>query len=107
MNDKNGEETMEYSKVNTYVKKPVAVKAIQWTGKNEKQVIDFCSGNAILDDLACGEKELYIATLEDGGKRGVKHLASINDFIIKGINGEFYPCKQDIFFATYENANEK
>lgn len=101
------EREMEYSKVNTYIKKPVAITAIQWTGKNEKQVIDFCSGNAVLDRLTSGETELYIATLEDGGNRNIKHLASINDFIIKGVNGEFYPCKPDIFFATYKSAEYK
>ena len=46
--------------------------------------------------------ELEIKTLEDGHDGRVKHVASEGDYIIKGFKGEFYPCKPDIFHATYE-----
>ena len=45
-------------------------------------------------------KGLVIKTIEGD------HLASWNDYIIKGVAGELYPCKADIFKATYEPVNE-
>lgn len=46
--------------------------------------------------------EMIIQTLEDGSKGQAKHVASPGDIIIKGVRGEFYPCKPDIFWETYE-----
>lgn len=46
--------------------------------------------------------EADIVTLEDGSDGRAKHVATEGDWIIKGIQGEFYPCKPDIFLATYE-----
>lgn len=90
-----------------YQKKPVVIEAIQWTGYNLDEVMDFCRGNASYELMAKGNKELVIATLEDGeGEVKAKHIASRNDFIIKGVKGEFYPCKPDIFGLTYEPAPE-
>ena len=76
-----------------YRKKPVVIDAIQWTGKNLLEICNFtgrCGGELIKSG------ELYIDTLE-----GVHH-ATVCDFIIKGVHGEFYPCKPDIFAKTYE-----
>ena len=75
-----------------YRKKPVVVEAIQWTGENLLEICNFtgkCGGELIKNG------EMYIDTLE-----GVHH-ASVGDFIIKGVHGEFYPCKPDIFGKTY------
>ena len=44
---------------------------------------------------------------EDGTHLTVKHIATEGDWIIKGVQGEFYPCKPDIFEQTYEEVNEK
>lgn len=46
----------------------------------------------------------HIKTLEDGPEGEAKHVADVGDWIIQGIKGEFYPCKPDIFAATYEVA---
>ena len=70
-------------------KKPVVIEAIQWDG-NQEEIYDFLGGVEFRDG------ELYIQTLE-----GQMH-ASKGDFIIKGIRGEFYPCKPDIFEKTYD-----
>lgn len=81
-----------------YRKKPVVVEAVKWTGENMAEICFFtgiCGGELIKDN------ELYIKTLE-----GVHH-ASIGDYIIKGVNGEFYPCKPDIFEKTYEMVGER
>lgn len=77
-----------------YRKKPVEIQAVQWNGENIKEVLDF-SKDAYLGKDDC---TLFVETLEGDMK------ASIGDYIIKGVNGEFYPCKPDIFEKTYEKA---
>lgn len=82
-------------------KKPVVIDAIQWTGNNEIDVTDFVGEKLKTNrHLQSETKDLpsiiYIPTLE-----GVMQ-AKANDWIIKGVNGEFYPCKPDIFEKTYE-----
>jgi hypothetical protein len=79
-----------------YVKKPIEVEAVQWTGNNRPEIWDFCSLCYFNTDMETGELKLIIQTLE--GNMG----ASIGDFIIKGIKGEFYACKEDIFKLTYD-----
>ncbi len=74
-----------------YRKKPVIIEAIQWNGKNKKEILIF-SKNSMYNDI----DGMRIITLEGVMK------ADIDDFIIKGVNGEFYPCKPDIFNKTYE-----
>lgn len=99
-----------------YRKKPVVIDAIQWTGTNVLEVYSFIHGAPTLDSSAardrwddfCGlhwNKEWHVKTLEDGAAGEVKHVASVGDWIIKGVQGEFYPCKPDIFAATYEPAS--
>lgn len=75
-----------------YRKKPVVIEAIQFVG-NFAEIEAFVGG-----DAEFRKGELVIATLE-----GAMH-ASPRDWIIKGVQGEFYPCKPDIFAATYEPA---
>jgi len=77
-------------------KKPVVINAVQWTGTNVQDVADFC-GEDVLGFIEF-MKPFEIATLEGS------HIASIGDWIIRGIKGEHYPCKPDIFEATYELA---
>jgi len=74
-----------------YRKRPVVVEAVQFTGGNFKEIEGFVGAAAEFFT-----KELVIDTRE-----GPLH-ASPGDFIIKGVKGEFYPCKPDIFEATYE-----
>ena len=78
--------------MNFYVKKPVVISAVQWGGINERELQDFVD-NATLSL----KPEVGIHTLEGFMK------ISIGDFVIKGVNGEFYPCKPDIFEKTYEH----
>jgi hypothetical protein len=96
-------------------KKPVVIEAIRWTGKNLREVITFTDGPPYTRGMHAGmaweayedlvEREgLLIFTLEDGPNRQAKHFADVGDWIIKGVKGEFYPCKPDIFEATYERA---
>ena len=85
-----------------YVKKPIPVEAIQWTGLNWNEIKTFCGDCVELfhrpsdpDNNIPHCEILTIHTLEGD------HMASKNDYIIKGIHGEFYPCKEDIFEETY------
>lgn len=75
-------------------KKPVIIEAIQWlvTIESEKEIKDF--GCEFI--VAPNPDYLVIITLEG------TMCASPFDYIIKGVKGEFYPCKPDIFKATYE-----
>lgn len=86
-----------------YRKKPVIVEAIQWVD-NTSEIIRFCGECCTYDvydsawqvgkGAAC--EKLVIHTLEGD------MIATRYDYIIKGVNGEFYPCKPDIFEKTYE-----
>lgn len=73
-------------------KKPVVIDAIQWTGNNRDEVANFVGQTG----YNVGSAYFYISTLE-----GVMS-ASPYDWIVKGVNGEFYPVKPDIFEKTYE-----
>jgi hypothetical protein len=72
-------------------KKPVVIEAREWTGGNAVSLMDWIGVNSLQDGST-----LIIRTLEGD------HEASLGDMIIKGVKGEFYPCKPDIFAATYE-----
>lgn len=75
-----------------YKTKPCEIEAIQWTGKNIIELLDWGQGEILWNDV----DDLFIDTLEGRMK------ANINDYIIKGLRGEFYPCKPDVFEKKYE-----
>ena len=85
-------------------KKPVTIEAVKWDGENSEEIIAFCGDSAFTAvESQMGQtetEELYIKTLEGN------HHASIGDYIIKGVKGEFYPCKPDIFENTYDIVDE-
>lgn len=80
-------------------KKPVVIEAMQYTRESRDDVIQWCGalGTAIGEDGARYELENIIVSTLEGEVR-----ASLGDWIIQGIAGEFYPCKPDIFEQTYE-----
>lgn len=85
-----------------YKKKPVIIEAIQLLNNNSsiEECLKFIYNVFITDDdieTVKNDKHIRIQTLEGDMK------ASFGDYIIKGVNGEFYPCKPDIFEKTYEN----
>lgn len=79
-------------------KKPVIIEAIQFDGTNKFDICYFFKGYGTFDAYFFNDK-IEIQTLE-----GVI-TASVGDWIIRGIKGEFYPCKPDIFEMTYEKAD--
>lgn len=87
-------------------KKPVVIEAVQWTGENLLEVIRHTRQHASAAHWKWEEYEdlvrregLKIFTIEG------PLMASIGDWIIKDVKGECYPCKPDIFMATYEAAD--
>jgi hypothetical protein len=90
-----------------YRKKPVIVEAIlfEYSIDGINRIKEFCGdalGDVTKSRHASAKGEAVIHTLEDGSSGQVKHIATEGDYIIKGIKGEFYPCKPDIFVQTYE-----
>ena len=81
-----------------YRKKPVIIEAVQFNGKDES--VDWLLPQLISGEIGRAINKLYIQTPE-----GIM-TANIGDYIIKGINGEFYPCSPDIFEKTYEPVEE-
>ncbi len=79
-----------------YRKKPVAIDAIQWNGN----LADLGPLGRWHNDITVEQpligNELTINTLEGD------MTAQVGDWVIKGVKGELYPCKPDIFEATYE-----
>ena len=89
-----------------YRKKPADVEAIQWTGHNLEEIKDFVGEQLeyeINDSAWQVGKGVPYVTMRIKALEGVMD-ASKGDYIIKGVNGEFYPCKPDIFEKTYEVA---
>ena len=87
--------------IQKYKKKPVEIEAVKFTRSNFDEITSFTKGTAhsfTIERRMNGKCTCIIPTLEG------KHIATENDFIIKGVNGEFYPCKPDIFEKTYELA---
>lgn len=86
-------------------KKPVVIEAIQWNGSNFDEIKNFANSNVRYysyyekNEYSESKTTLIIPTLEG------EMIASIGDYIIKGVKGEYYPCKPDIFEATYEKVD--
>ena len=78
-----------------FVKKPVVVEAIQYNGINITEVESFLVSKLPTVWSSVEDTQLIIPTLEGDMK------VSKGDYIIKGIKGEFYPCKPDVFKSTY------
>jgi len=92
-----------------YRKKPVVINAILWDGSIQatRKSLEFMGQNVVTNCDKASEAFLdyHMGCLSDGLK--IKTLegditASVGDYIIKGVQGEFYPCKPDIFGLTYE-----
>lgn len=87
--------------ISIYRKLPVLVSAVQLTRKNKEEVYRWIKDNkasAFFSVEGTKIDGLVIKTLEGDIK------ANFGDYVIQGVNGEFYPCKEDIFLKTYEEA---
>lgn len=82
----------EGGRIMMYVKKPIPVEAIQYTGDNLLSVTQFAKAHFYINSKGM----LYISTLEGD------MLCDKGSYIIRGVDGEYYPCRKDIFEKTYE-----
>lgn len=90
-----------------YRQKPVVIEAVQWNGRNFDECMNFIGED-------CSNKVAYEGYEEQCISWGQIIIHKIDrdmtaykgDYIIKGIDGEFYPCKPDIFNKTYEEIND-
>lgn len=77
-----------------FVTQRIIKKAVQWNGNNEYEIADFMPAEKFT--ISDSGAKLFIETLQGCME------ANVLDWIIRGVNGEFYPCKPDIFAKTYE-----
>ena len=83
-----------------YRKKPGVIDAVQWTGANVDEVLGFILAAGSARRHPSSPQSIFLDTLE-GTMR-----ADAGDWIIRGVKGEFYPIKDEIFRATYEAVEE-
>ena len=93
--------------IKKYIKKPVQIEAIQLKENNIIEVFDFLDGANYRETKSAEELEDFNQMMLKQGYIEIPTLegimkASFGDYIIKGVKGEFYPCKPDIFQATYK-----
>jgi len=84
-----------------YRKKPVEIEALQWTGENHREMFNFLGGRDTVG------KSFYLDFDKTIGALAIKTLEgwqmpTLDDYIIKGIKGEYYNCREDIFHLTYD-----
>jgi len=92
--------TQSINVIEKYQKIPLIIEACQWTGKNTVEIIRFCTSGYISYPLNQLTPVLKIQTLEG------LFEATVGDYIIKGIEGEFYPCKENIFLKSYNKTDK-
>ena len=93
--------------IQKYRKRPVAIEAIQFDGScdNLEEIKKFVGKDLLYYYSKIDDKgDIYYVGLEIYTLEG-NMKANLGDYIIKGVNGEFYPCKPDIFEKTYEKEN--
>lgn len=83
-------------KIRTYKKRPVKIRAMHWSNHTPaKAIAEFCDGEIIRESNSSAVAGVLIETLEGN------MMATRGDYVIEGVNKEFYPCKPDIFVKTY------
>jgi hypothetical protein len=93
--------------VSKFRKKPVVIEAVQFTAELALECLN--ADKPVVGDLRVsgtwhpGDQKLYSVYVAIPTLEGTMH-ANLNDWIITGVKGEHYPCKPDIFAATYEPA---
>lgn len=86
-------------------KKPVVINAIQWKGGDTKELSDFCGRDwtrADVVDMAFDDPEQVV--IWNKAERQYLNVP-VGHWLIRGVQGEYYPCKPDIFEETYEPAD--
>ena len=94
--------------MNRYVKKPIAIEAVKWEGFNNDEIKDFAGDSVKIEVIREGDADNGIPPSVDCSIETLEGVmkANVGDYIIKGVNGEFYPCEQGIFEKTYDKADD-
>jgi len=95
----------------TYVSKPVEIEAIQWTGDNDAEIIEFTENGF---NVGVNEVEIPSGEVIAKSKWGEVYdylqntwvSVNLNDYIIKGTEDEFYPCAESVFNRKYEEKKQ-
>jgi len=88
-----------------YRKKPVVIEAVQLRWDTWSEMCDFIDAGKLTDGKPQGNQDGEAIGLDIPTLEGLMH-ANENDWVIRGVKGELYPCKPDIFEATYELVEE-
>lgn len=89
--------------IQKYRKKPVEIEAVQWKEENIQTIKEWLGDN-LVSEARYSSPIYWIHKDKDTGRKA-HMLVTEGDYIIKGVKGEFYPCKPDIFELTYEKAD--
>lgn len=81
--------------IKNYVKKPIKIRAVQWTGDNTNEIIAFAGNKYIIRESTIVKKLMFIGIVTTAN-------ADIGDYIIEGVDGEYYTCKPDVFEKIHE-----
>lgn len=92
------------SVIRRYKKKPVTIKAIQFTDESILDVVGWIRANNGQVRYDLEPPRLSILTLESTNENAFE--CTLGDFIIQGVQGEFYACKPEIFVETYEDVTD-
>ena len=87
--------------IKQYRKKPVVVDAVLLTEDNRKEVAEWIVSNGGQANVLEWEDNMFMIDTLEGRMK-----ADLGDYIIKGVKGEFYPCKPDIFESTYDEVSK-
>lgn len=87
--------------IKSFTDKSVVVQAVQWTGHNYKEIIYFIKPNGFTLIRTISQPNAFICN-----NTGATKYVSVGDWIVQGVNGDFYPCKPDIFEQTYAVTGE-
>lgn len=94
--------------MNRYVKKPIAIEDVKWKGFNNDEIKDFAGDSVKIEVIREGDADNGIPPSVDCSIETLEGVMkdNVGDYISKGVNGEFYPCKQDIFEKTYDKDDD-
>lgn len=100
MTNKNG--SIMRSEARRYRKKPVVIEAVRWTGANFRVLYEFTNKNFDVLDVEDRDEDPEATAQVFDELHSTWVLVYDGDYVIKGIKGEFYPCREEVFEATYE-----
>lgn len=81
--------------IKSYVKKPIKVRAVQWTGDNTSEIIAFAGNKYIIRESKIVKELMLIGIVKSAN-------ADVGDYIIEGVDGDYYTCKPDVFEKIHE-----